>query len=81
MSTAQCFNCDIVHQDVEMRSFDWDMRPRQKDLSRGHTGGLTTFEVDLCPHCYSQVEDQSVSGWDWWDAFDVLSSHFTYEQS
>lgn len=68
-SCVNCYGSDNVH----VRTVDWDLRPRAKDLAKGHKREWTTLDVELCDHCYSFVdEDFYAKGWDWWDAVDGL---------
>ena len=54
------------------RTFPWELRPRSKDLLRGHVHELTTLDVMLCDLCYTINANTALVGWDEWDAIDGL---------
>ena len=64
----------------------WHVRPRQKDLARGHSERDTTLNVDICAKHHKQITDQycnrttlpDVYGWDKWDALDGLTAYLHY---
>jgi hypothetical protein len=64
----------------------WHVRPRQKDLARGHSEHDTTLQVDICAKHHKQITDQycnrttlpDLYGWDKWDALDGLTAYLHY---
>ena len=75
---TQCSHCQSV-QDVATRAFHWYLRPRVKDLSKGHTAKNTYLNEHLCQQCYDYLVDQGIGsktspliGWDRRDAVDGL---------
>jgi hypothetical protein len=64
----------------------WHVRPRHKDLARGHCPHDTTLQVDICTKHHKQITDQycnrttlpDVYGWDKWDALDGLTARLHY---
>jgi hypothetical protein len=64
----------------------WHVRPRQKDLARGHYEHDTTLDVDICAKHHKQITDQycnrttlpDLYGWDKWDALDGLTAYLHY---
>ncbi len=64
----------------------WHVRPRQKDLARGHYERDTTLDVNICAKHHKQITDQycnrttlpDLYGWDKWDALDGLTAYLHY---
>lgn len=64
----------------------WHVRPRQKDLARGHSPHDTTLQVNICAKHHKQITDQycnrttlpDLYGWDKWDALDGLTARLHY---
>ena len=75
MSNLQTPLCCLLCQSqtsVHFRTFRWELRPRHKDLLRGHTHQHTTLDVNLCDLCYEKNANKVLVGWDEWDAIDGL---------
>jgi hypothetical protein len=64
----------------------WHVRPRMKDLAKGHTPCNTTLPVVLCEHHYKRICNHytdgklpAVPGWDKADALDgLIGCHLEY---
>ena len=64
----------------------WHVRPRHKDLARGHSERDTTLPVDICTKHHKQITDEycnrttlpDLYGWDKWDALDGLTARLHY---
>lgn len=71
----ECLVCNLVCNStttINTRTFSWDLRPRSKDLAKGHVREHVILEVDLCDGCFEQNIHTTLIGWDWWDAVDGL---------
>jgi hypothetical protein len=62
----------------------WHVRPRSKDLERGHGAYDTTMKVSLCTEHAKRISFQhygrlpELYGWDKWDALDGLTCYLDY---
>lgn len=64
----------------------WHVRPRSKDLTRGHGAYDTTMKVFLCAEHVKRISSEfndcgrlpELYGWDKWDALDGLTCYLDY---
>lgn len=64
----RCLLCGSDNN-IELRSFDWEYRPRSK---YNKPIEYTELDVILCEPCYVYNEGAYLIGRDWWDAVDGL---------
>ena len=73
-----CFSCQ--RSNYKNINFNWEYRPRLKDLVRGHKIEMLILQIKLCDICYYYCinksyyyDEQILSGHDTWDAIDGLN--------
>lgn len=69
---SKCFSCGGFN--FSLRYFNWECRPRIKDLNKGHVVEELLLGINLCEGCYSNCGMYyHLVGWDEWDAIDGLN--------
>lgn len=74
----ECAECHTTTTSVVERTYSWNYQPKAK---YNEAGGMRDFKIKLCGACYQKTPaDYTVTGHDWWDAFDDLSFSFLIPQ-
>ena len=74
----KCFVCRCDNGNVEERSLEWHVRPKNKYNEPDY---FDTLLVDLCTDCWEFNMGNCLIGWDWWDAVDGLISSETVSKN
>ena len=70
MPTPRCFICHGYGDgNVQERTLTWHVRPKKKYNIPDYDDVVM---VCLCESCWECNKDNSLVGWDWWDAVDGL---------